>query len=173
MDYIDYKIFMVKNWKRNKQLHKERLKAIISSPTNRIDNKPSEYQLKAPCMQRKDKKNLELISSNLKHYNNIREIYNKNNLKEVKGQIDRMSIASKTSSKKNKHELEDQNWKIYNKLMLVKPQLSSRKWEEDFQRSSSYKKLISKPHLEKKLPEIKSESMSKRRLIDSYSLLSF
>lgn len=176
MEYVDYKSFMQKNWKKNKKLHKDRLDKIWNSPSNRIDNKLSEYHFTSPCKHKTEKSNYEIEHDNEKHYSTINQISMKNKGKEVKvvsNRLKSLSVVSKSSKKLPKKEMELENWKMYQKLTSMKSQFSLKNWKKDFEQSKNYRTRISRPHLEKFPIVSLKKPNSTRQLIDSYSIAEF
>jgi hypothetical protein len=175
MEYVDYKGFMLKTWERDKKSHQDRIKAILNSPSHRIDNKPSYFTLNAPCKTKQRQSPDNKYETN-HYYNSIRQITEKNVSRPLRQEIARMQslgyIPKNFKPKTNEREVDDENWRIYQKLSKVKSCFSKKKWDSEFKSARAYRKLIAKPHLEKKLPKI-DDPVSGRTLIDSYSVASF
>ena len=177
MDYVDYKEFMKKNWKKDERLHRNRLNEIQNSPSNRIDNKPSEYHFTAPCKKKKEKTNIEIDFESGKHYSTMCQISSRNLYKEVRDQVNKnIGFPAYAKNRKNHchKEVKSENLRIYQKLATVKSQFSLKTWDKEYELSTNYSKRIAKPHIDNKLPLLSSKKLSStRHLIDSYSLASF
>ena len=177
MDYVDYKKFMKKNWKKDVRLHKNRLDDIQHSPSNRIDNKPSVHYFTAPCKNKREKPNIEIEFENTKHYSTISQISSKNLHKEVRDQVEKISFfpaSTKGSKKISDKRIESENWRMYQRLTTTRSQFSLKTWNKEFKLSRNYSKRIAKPHIDNRFPSLSSNKLSSARpLIDSYSLASF
>ena len=113
MDYVDYKNFIYASWKSDKKSHRNRIDAILTSASTRIDNKPSEHHYTAPCKHKKiGKIDRNIVADNEKYQNSIKEILNKDIYKGVKTQIEKMNglgCIKKNLKKSYKPDVEDEN----------------------------------------------------------------
>ena len=108
-------------------MHRIRLNEIEKSSTDRIDNKLSEFHLTAPCKNKADKPNLELLNENKKYLNAIVQISKRNNSKELKSQIEKLNnyaSISQSIKKNNDRVLDFENSKFYHRIASVKSQFS-------------------------------------------------
>jgi hypothetical protein len=166
MDYVDHRTFIKKNWDKDRQSHRERIDVIVTSPSNRIDNKLSPLHHKAPCWKKPKSiiKNPQyLTQAHLKSLDKIKKRSVSKDLVDRIESINGYSTLSKkfrtsSSLKKSKNPRDDL------RLTQVKSNLSIHTWQKDFKRAMSYKKRISKPHVEQK--HKKRQSQKKRPLIE-------
>jgi hypothetical protein len=174
MEYIDYKSFMKKNWQKDHKSHQERLKEISFIPSNRIDNKQSEFHKNAPCRKKPKKSEIEKLQADQILVNTLRDIFNRDYTKGLKERVNNIkslaSLPRKFKPKFTDRELIEGNMMIQAKLNRVKSNFSIKDWKKQYKEAKVYGKMIAKPHVDKKLPSIEHSPSSKRTLIESYSV---
>lgn len=174
MDYIDYKLFMRKSWEKNQKSHQDRLKEISSVPSTRIDNKPSDIHKNAPCRKKAKKFDRSKAQADLVLVNTLKEIHERDFIKGLKERIHEVkslkNLPKKFKPSSSNRETIEGNIIIQGKLNRIKSNFSKKDWEKHYKDSKNYSKMISKPHLSKKLPSLDVESpLSRRKLLESYS----
>ena len=167
MDYVDHRALTKKFWQKDKRSHHDRLDVILSSPSNRIDNKLSPIHEKAPCWKKPNPKSQKPKFNPQAHQHSLNLIKNRSISKEIIERIESISGYS-TLSKKFRSST---SFKILKQSQSscadkVKSNLSIKSWEKDFKRSLAYKKRISKPHVEKKAGKVPEKSPRKSKLIE-------
>lgn len=174
MDYIDYKPFMKKNWEKEQKSHQERLKEISIFPSNRIDNKPSEFHKNAPCKKKPKQSKIEKLQADLNLVNTLRTISERDYLKDMRERLCNVkslaTLPRKFKPKYSDRELLEGNLIIQNKLNKVKSNFSLREWEKQYKDAKVFKKMIAKPHVDRKLPALAESPSGRKNLIESYSL---
>ena len=174
MDYIDYKVFMKRSWEKNHKSHQDRIKEILAVPSTRIDNKPSELHQKAPCRKKPKKFDRSKAQADLILVNTLKEIHERDYLIELKDRISEFkslkNLPRKFKPLVSSRDTIEGNIMIQGKLNRVKSNFSKKDWDKQYKEAKVYSKMISKPHLSKKLPSINSNTpQSKRQLLESYS----
>lgn len=174
MDYIDYKVFTKRSWEKNHKSHQDRIKEILAVPSTRIDNKPSEFHQNAPCRKKPKKIDRSKAQADLILVNTLKEIHERNYIKELKDRISEVKSLKNLPKKfkplaSNRDTIEG-NMIIQGKLNRVKSNFSKKDWDKQYKEAKIYSKMISKPHLSKKPPSIDPDTpLSKRNLLESYS----
>ena len=174
MDYIDYKSFMKKNWTKDHKSHQERLKEISAIPSNRIDNKPSDFHKNAPCRKKPKKSEVEKLKADQILVNTLRGILERDYAKDIKERLSNIkslaTIPRKFKPKYSDREILEGNMIIQSKLNRVKSSFSLKEWEKQYKDAKVFGKMIAKPHVDKKLPCLENSPSNRRSLIEPYSL---
>lgn len=174
MDYVDYKSFMKKNWKKDQKSHKDRLKTISVIPSNRIDNKPSDFHKNAPCRKKPKKSEIEKLKADQILVNTLRSIIERDYAKDIKERLSNIkslaNIPRKFKPKYTDREILEGNMIIQSKLNRVKSSFSLKEWKKQYKDAKIVGKMIAKPHVDKKLPSLENSPSSRRNLIESYSI---
>jgi len=163
MDYVDYRTCIKKLWENDRKSHKARLDLISASPSNRIDNKLGKFYKQAPCRNKpkKAQKKPSLLST---HYNSLKNIKKRSISRDI---VNRIQSTSGLSTLTKKFRTTDNN-NLYPAFYLekVKSSLSLKAWEKAFEKQQTYKRQISKPHLQKKPTICSYYSPPKRNLLE-------
>ncbi|CAG9316524.1 unnamed protein product [Blepharisma stoltei] len=177
-EYIDSNLIRLRNWERSLVKHRKMLNEIVTTHSNRIDNKVSDIHYSAPCKNKtpnvKDKTFFakHVRNENIKLACKLVEIqagYDNHPINPERKPLPLISDKVNNPYRHNeKRRIKKENTRLARRLINIRSTFSLERWKNDYDDTRKYKEIRSHPHLERNksanpMSECGSPSEKKRK----------